>query len=54
MIVKPIPDAVIDGSEVEVEGWAWSHDSVVRVEVSLDGGATLDFYGVRGLVTCMH
>lgn len=40
MIVRPIPHNVLKGSELEIEGWAWSHDEVRRVEVSADSGKT--------------
>ncbi|KAF1963700.1 molybdopterin binding oxidoreductase [Byssothecium circinans] len=38
MITKPGPDALVTGSELEVEGWAWSCDGVAKVEVSWNGG----------------
>ena len=38
MIVRPAPDTVLRGREVDVEGWAWSHDGVAKVELSSDGG----------------
>lgn len=38
MIVKPGPDDVIIGPEVSVEGWAWHHEPVELVQVSVDGG----------------
>lgn len=33
MIVCPAPDTIVHGSKVDVEGWAWSHDGVAKVEV---------------------
>jgi DMSO/TMAO reductase YedYZ molybdopterin-dependent catalytic subunit len=38
MIVKPADSAVVEPGNVEIEGWAWSHDVVVRVEASIDDG----------------
>ncbi|KAH6962887.1 Oxidoreductase, molybdopterin-binding domain-containing protein [Fusarium avenaceum] len=38
MITKPTDSAVVKRGKVEVEGWAWSHDGVVIVEVSTDDG----------------
>jgi|SRR5690242_801507 len=38
MIVRPALDAVLQGSGVDVEGWAWSHDGVVKVEISSTDG----------------
>ncbi|KAF9772389.1 hypothetical protein IL306_009916 [Fusarium sp. DS 682] len=38
MITKPADSAVICAGEVTVEGWAWSHDAVVLVEISKDEG----------------
>ncbi|KAF9693278.1 hypothetical protein EKO04_008901 [Ascochyta lentis] len=33
MIVCPAPDTIFHKSEVDVEGWAWSHDGVAKVEI---------------------
>lgn len=38
MIVRPAPNTVLTGREVDIEGWSWSHDSVIKVEVTSDGG----------------
>ena len=38
MIVRPEPDAQVEGSEVVIEGWAWSADGVRQVDLSLDEG----------------
>jgi len=38
MIVKPSPGEEIEGPKVHVEGWAWSHDGIKIVQVSLDEG----------------
>ena len=38
MIVKPGPDSVMEGPNVEVEGWAWSYDGVESVSISSDDG----------------
>ncbi|KAF4959245.1 hypothetical protein FSARC_10761 [Fusarium sarcochroum] len=38
MIVKPADSAVIKTGRVDMEGWAWSHDGVTQVEVSVDEG----------------
>lgn len=38
MITKPAPDTLISGTQVEIEGWAWSCDGVARVEVSSNEG----------------
>lgn len=37
MIVRPAPGAFTE-TRFTVEGWSWSHDGVVKVEVSSDGG----------------
>ncbi|UPK91383.1 hypothetical protein LCI18_002318 [Fusarium solani-melongenae] len=34
IITSPAPDAVVSGSEVAIEGWAWCHEPVVRVLVT--------------------
>ncbi|KAK4947520.1 hypothetical protein LTR10_013465 [Elasticomyces elasticus] len=36
IITYPAPDAVVSGPNVEIQGWAWSHDGVESVEVSVD------------------
>jgi DMSO/TMAO reductase YedYZ molybdopterin-dependent catalytic subunit len=46
MITKPTDSTVVKRSKVEVEGWAWSHDGVVMVEVSTDDGGSW----VKGVV----
>ncbi|KIW00509.1 hypothetical protein, variant [Verruconis gallopava] len=38
IITKPSPEKAEKGPHVAIEGWAWSHDGVVRVEISLDNG----------------
>lgn len=38
MIVRPEPGAVVLDSHVVVEGWAWCHEPVAKVYISLDGG----------------
>lgn len=38
IITRPVPNMVIDKSGLTVEGWAWSHDSVKSVGVSIDKG----------------
>jgi DMSO/TMAO reductase YedYZ molybdopterin-dependent catalytic subunit len=38
MIVRPQPDEKIDGPDVLVEGWAWYHEPVERVQLSVDKG----------------
>ena len=37
MIVSPTPNTILHDAVVEVEGWAWSHDGVTKVEVSSSG-----------------
>ncbi|SPJ78933.1 related to sulfite oxidase and related enzymes [Fusarium torulosum] len=46
MITKPIDSAVVKRGKVEVEGWAWSRDGVVIVEVSTDDGGSW----VKGII----
>jgi DMSO/TMAO reductase YedYZ molybdopterin-dependent catalytic subunit len=36
MICRPAPGIELRGPEVRVEGWAWSHDGIKRVEVTVD------------------
>ena len=38
MIVKPQPDGKVEGPDVQIEGWAWHHEPVDIVQVSVDGG----------------
>ncbi|PVH87545.1 molybdopterin binding oxidoreductase [Cadophora sp. DSE1049] len=38
MIVKPEPMEEVEGQTMRVEGWAWSHDGIESVHVSLDDG----------------
>lgn len=38
MIVKPQPEEKIDGPSVLVEGWAWHHEPIESVRLSVDGG----------------
>jgi len=38
MIVAPQPGEKIDGPRVTVEGWAWYHEPVERVQLSVDEG----------------
>lgn len=38
MIVRPAPDTIVRGSTVNIEGWAWSHDGVAKVEISSNNG----------------
>jgi DMSO/TMAO reductase YedYZ molybdopterin-dependent catalytic subunit len=40
MIVRPKPGARINAGPAEVEGWAWSEDGVVAVDISADEGQT--------------
>ena len=40
MVVKPAPEATLEGPDVVIEGWAWSADGVERVDVSADEGET--------------
>ncbi|EKG20457.1 hypothetical protein MPH_02180 [Macrophomina phaseolina MS6] len=40
LINSPGADAVLDGPAVSVEGWAWSHDGIAKVEVTSDGGSS--------------
>ncbi|KAF4636024.1 hypothetical protein G7Y89_g2074 [Cudoniella acicularis] len=40
MIVFPAQDSELTCPDVEVRGWAWSCDSVVAVDVSVDDGKT--------------
>ena len=37
MIVSPTLNSILHGTTVNVEGWAWSHDGVAKVEVSSGG-----------------
>jgi DMSO/TMAO reductase YedYZ molybdopterin-dependent catalytic subunit len=52
MIVKPRPGAKVEGPQVHVEGWAWHHEPIRNVQLSIDGaqswtdasvGSGLDF-----------
>ena len=38
MIVKPQPDEKIDGPDLLVKGWAWYHEPIERVQLSVDKG----------------
>ncbi|KAJ4989635.1 sulfite reductase [Stagonosporopsis vannaccii] len=38
MIVRPAPNSIIHGPKVGIEGWAWSHDGVAKVEISFTNG----------------
>jgi DMSO/TMAO reductase YedYZ molybdopterin-dependent catalytic subunit len=38
MIVAPQPDENVDGPNVLVEGWAWHHEPVQHVQLSVDEG----------------
>ncbi|KAI1613249.1 Oxidoreductase, molybdopterin-binding domain-containing protein [Exophiala viscosa] len=38
IITCPAPDAVVLAPNVQIQGWAWSHDGVGSVEVSADQG----------------
>ena len=40
MIIRPCSDSVLCGPEMTVEGWAWAHDGVDNVGVSVDEGET--------------
>ncbi|KAM0351022.1 hypothetical protein ACHAPU_002802 [Fusarium lateritium] len=40
MITKPADSAVVTSGKLDIEGWAWSHDSIAVVEVSTDDGYT--------------
>ncbi|SPO04122.1 related to sulfite oxidase and related enzymes [Cephalotrichum gorgonifer] len=40
MIVRPTPDEVLSDHDVGVRGWAWCHEPVVEVQVTLDQGIT--------------
>ncbi len=47
MIVRPKPDDAIEGPEVHLQGWAWSEDGVVAVDVSMDEGKTWEAASVE-------
>ncbi len=36
MIVRPAPGTIVHDSNVDVEGWAWSHDGVANVQIQID------------------
>lgn len=36
IITRPTPDETVTAREVLVEGWAWSHDGVLKVEIKLN------------------
>lgn len=36
MIVRPAPGSNVSGPKINVEGWAWCHEPVSEVEVTLD------------------
>lgn len=38
MIVTPQPDEKIDGPDLLVKGWAWYHEPIERVQLSVDKG----------------
>lgn len=40
MITRPVPDSILEGPIIEVEGRAWSEDGVQSVDVSVDEGRT--------------
>jgi DMSO/TMAO reductase YedYZ molybdopterin-dependent catalytic subunit len=38
MIVRPQPDEKVEGPDIQIEGWAWHHEPVETVQVSVDQG----------------
>jgi DMSO/TMAO reductase YedYZ molybdopterin-dependent catalytic subunit len=40
IITCPAPDAVVLAHRVEIQGWAWSHDGIGSVDISVDLGVT--------------
>jgi DMSO/TMAO reductase YedYZ molybdopterin-dependent catalytic subunit len=38
MIVRPQPEEKIEGPHVQIKGWAWHHESIESVQLSVDGG----------------
>lgn len=38
MIVRPQPGEKIEGPELRIEGWAWYHEPIERVQLSVDEG----------------
>ena len=40
MITRPRPNEELSTDSVNIEGWAWSHDGVSSVDISLDDGQT--------------
>lgn len=40
LITYPAPDSVVSAAGVEIQGWAWSHDGIGSVKVSVDQGIT--------------
>ena len=38
MIIRPIPESVVSGAMVPIEGWAWSDDGISSVKISADEG----------------
>ena len=38
MVVRPQPDEKIDSAHVQVEGWAWHHEPIETVQLSVDKG----------------
>lgn len=50
MIVKPQPGEKIEGPGLRIEGWAWYHEPIQRVQLSVDEGRSWIEASVEGRV----
>jgi hypothetical protein len=46
MIVKPRPGEKVEGPLVNVEGWAWHHEPIRNVQLSIDGAQSWTYASV--------